>query len=292
MSFVFNVIVKIEKGTQGNPARQYLGRFIRFIFPKFWFSTFLMRLIEEWRRTISVTVQGKSMYVNLKDKGVSLSLYRDHIWEPYETSLLLKLLKQKMTFVDIGANRVFAFEPDPVNLDLLRKNIRINHCSNIIIEPRAVSDKSGHGQLYLSKIYFGDHRIYKSHDNEIYNLGVERSTISIGEVALDEYYDINPKGIDVVKMDIQGAEYKALQGMKETLKKNKDIIMVSEFWPHGLFQAGANPNTFLQELVDLGFMIYDFAILCKIPVSPKVVLTRLKGTEHTDLLFIRRILNV
>ena len=77
-----------------------------------------------------------------QDQFVSRRIREEGIWEPYETSLLLSMLRPGDVFVDVGANigyfsvlaasvvgddgAVFAFEPDPDNFRLLRRNVALN----------------------------------------------------------------------------------------------------------------------------------------------------------------------
>ncbi len=88
------------------------------------------------------------------------------------------VLKQNIhtgdTVVDIGANigyytllmsnlvgnggKVFAFEPEPKNFEILQKNLELNQIKNVIVEQKAVSEFSGIGFLELSSDS-GQHRI-------------------------------------------------------------------------------------------------------------------------------------
>jgi FkbM family methyltransferase len=85
---------------------------------------------------------------------------------------------------------------------------------------KAVSNKTGNIRLYLCEDDIGDHRIYNSYDNH--------QSIQIEVTRLDDYFkDYNGK-IDFIKMDIQGAEDAALQGMLYLLKKNKNLKIITE----------------------------------------------------------------
>lgn len=58
-----------------------------------------------------------------------------------------------------------------------------------------------------------------------------------------------------IKIDVQGWEYKVLKGGRETLKKN--CVVVSEFWPFGLNEAGDNPLEYISFMEELGYKVYN-----------------------------------
>jgi hypothetical protein len=74
-------------------------------------------------------------------------------------------------------------------------------------------------------------------------------------VSVDEFLPPGQR-VDLVKMDIQGAEGMALHGMKRTLASNPGVVILMEFWPEGLLKTGFSPELVLSELEDLGFALY------------------------------------
>lgn len=54
-------------------------------------------------------------------------------------------------------------------------------------------------------------------------------------------------------MDIQGAEHRALMGMRKLLSRNPQLVLVSEYWPFALAQSGCEPAAMLELLKSLGF---------------------------------------
>jgi len=156
-------------------------------------------------------VDGHKMFLDSKD---SLNLSINGVYEPFETELVKKEIKKGDVVLDIGANigyytliyaklvgeegKVFAFEPDPDNFALLKKNVEINGYRNVILAQKAVSNKTGKIRLYLSEVNKGDHRIYDSHDG--------RKSIEIETIRLDDYFKNYNVRIDFIKMDVQGAE--------------------------------------------------------------------------------------
>jgi FkbM family methyltransferase len=282
----------VEKRTRGNPLRKLVGRSIRRLSPGF---------VGAWEWYINrahlakVEILGRPMYLDLRDKGFARPLYESGVHEPAETEFLAKALRPRMTFVDIGANigyytllgaaavgkegKVIAFEPEPHNLELLKKNIALNRFSNVVIENKAISDRAGPAELFLSEDNIGDHRIYRAE--------VARPSISIESTTLDDYVGQRGLRVDVIKMDIQGAEFAALQGMRETLTGNSDIILVTEFWPLGLTAFGVKPEDFLHELTQMGFRLYELTDSAGLEATTVERLwdkgKAMQGEEHIDL---------
>lgn len=181
-------------------------------------------------------------------------------YEAFETEIIKKQVKKGDAVLDIGANtgyytlifakivgddgKVFAFEPDPNNFALLKKNVEINNYKNVVVVQKAVSNKAGKINLYLCESNKGDHRIYDSHDG--------RKSIEIEAVKLDDF--LKNENIDFIKMDIQGAEGGVLEGMSNLL--DKDVKIVTEFWPYGLRMFGSDPKECLKLLIEHGFKLY------------------------------------
>ena len=207
---------------------------------------------------------GHEMYLDPNDSIVSPFLLRDGYFEPYETALIASQVRQGDVVLDIGANigyytlilarlvgetgRVYAFEPDPNNFEFLRKNVRANGYQNVIYIKKAVSDKTGPLSLYLCPDNKGDHRIYDSQD--------DRETLSIEAVTLDEHFSDFQGQINFIKMDIQGAEGRAVKGMKKLLAQHPETAMITEFWPAGLERSGVSATDYLSDLEELGFQLF------------------------------------
>lgn len=206
-------------------------------------------------------VGGHRMFLDPKD---SLFLSIRGVYEPFETELIKRQIKEGDVVLDLGANigyytlifakrtgpkgKVFAFEPDPDNFALLGKNIQANGYCNVVAALQAVSNKTEKIKLYLSKDNKGDHRIYDSQDG--------RPCIDIEAVRLDDYFKNSNQRINFIKMDIQGAEAAAIQGMERLLKKNGNLTVVTEFWPLGIKKSGAEPEEYLQFFQKRGFKLY------------------------------------
>ena len=180
--------------------------------------------------------------------------------DAFEISLLQRFIRPGNCVLDIGANVGFyaelisgqvgengvvhAFEPDPVNFSHLQQscgkkpNVRVHHL--------AVSSEPGELKLYTSNLLNVDHRTYPIDDYG--------KSFTVKAESIDHYLpDLH---VDFIKMDIQGAEFFALNGMKETIEKNPEIKLLTEFWPYGLKEAGCSVELFEQFFKTRGFQFY------------------------------------
>jgi FkbM family methyltransferase len=202
------------------------------------------------------------MYVDAAD---SLGLGRGR-YEPGTTRLLRKRVRPGQTVIDLGAGlgyftlclsdwvgqkgRVVAFEADPRNADMVRANVRLNRCENVDVIKKAVSNRAGSLRLYRTAFNRGMNRIYPS----IYC--DKEAPVEIEAISLDEYAAGNLDRVDFIKMDVEGAEALALEGMKETLARNRHIGLLTEFAPGSIMECGGDPVSFVQEIISHGFTIY------------------------------------
>ena len=75
-------------------------------------------------------------------------------------------------------------------------------------------------------------------------------------VRLDDFLKDKTEKIDIVKMDIEGSEPKALAGMKKYIQESNNIKIFMEFYPDILKDAGFSPKEFAQSLFDeYGFSV-------------------------------------
>ncbi|MEK7576476.1 MAG: FkbM family methyltransferase [Patescibacteria group bacterium] len=243
-----------------------------------------------------IIIDGQVFSAQKPDRLLALFLLKHKALEKGESYIFNNIIQKGWTVVDIGANlgyytiraarlvgnhgKVIAFEPEEENFHFLEKNIRANKYTQIQALPWAVSDISGTTQIYISEENSGDHRIY--------NTGANRNKREINTTSLDDFFKPGDR-INFIKMDIQGAEFLALKGMKRVLNDNPEIIIMSEFWPEGLTQSGSSPQEFLRALQQHGFFLayIDEKTNAIIKSSPEELMT-LCGTHGYANLLLRR----
>jgi FkbM family methyltransferase len=234
------------------------------------------------------------------DPNDSLKLFLNGVYEQFESELVNKEIRPGDVVLDLGANigyytlifarrvgsggRVYAFEPDPASFAILKTNVALNGYTNVVLVNKAVSDETRSSRLYLSEVNNGDHRIFDSHDG--------RKSVAVENVRLDDYFKDRDPRVDFIKMDIQGAEWAALQGMAELLGKNRKVKMITEFEPVSLKGFGVEPSDYLKLLCANGFSLYEVNENKKevLPVSIPYLLetyTHDELQEYTNLLCVR-----
>lgn len=206
------------------------------------------------------TVYGHEMYFPEHYRN----LLTTGLYDPFETSFYENQIKNGDIVIDIGANigiftllfaklvgsngHVYAFEADPTNFEILKKNIEINSYQNTTLENKAIFHKNEKINLFLSPSNPGDHRIYDSNDG--------RKSIQINSIILDDYILQKKVDVDFVKIDVQGSELSVIQGMKKLLEPNNIKIMM-EFEPILLEKFGTKPLDLLDILESYGFHFFD-----------------------------------
>ena len=227
-----------------------------------------------------VEIEGEKMYLDEVD---ALCLSINGIHEKLVTNLIKKEIHSGDVVLDIGAHigyytlqfanlvgstgKVYAFEPEPKNFELLKKNVQINKHDNVVLIQKIVSDKVGIVEFFISKFDSIGNKLFKSngeHETKEYAIKIESTT-------LDEYFKDSKEKIDFIKMDIQGGEGKATLGMKNLLKENKNLKIVQEWWPDGLKQNHTNPEDHLKFLRHMGYKFYEIDSSIKKDILPTTI---------------------
>ena len=214
-------------------------------------------------------VDGHLIY--LADKsGPSVSFSTEVIGQKYEqeTSGILKsILRPGMTVIDVGAHvgchallsarlvgpagKVYAFEASPENFALLQRNVELNGYKNIECVPKAVSNQTGTISFHLSLEGNDRNSIY---DNS--RTGRPGREVSVPTTSLDEYLaGLGWPPVDLVKIDVEGAEPLVLEGMSELIRRAPRVALIVEFAPACLQESGHNPLSVLRGIADYGFTI-------------------------------------
>ncbi len=117
---------------------------------------------------------------------------------------------------------IYAFEPAKNTQDILQKILNLNHLSNITLVPQAISEQSGVAEFIEysqdnDSSWASDTSTLASDDN--INEHKNFMTYQVSVITLDEYVTENALEPAAIKMDIEGFEFYALQGGKQTLER-------------------------------------------------------------------------
>ena len=220
-------------------------------------------------RSLSLlTIDGHRMYVDPRDRGVDLDLILTGDYEGSEKRLLLGMVGPGARVLEVGANigdytlalaracgetgRVYAFEPSPRIFAILEKNVRLNDLRNVVLVNKALTDRAGPVLLF-------EHADTSARSSLIPGLVRGRCEgTSVGATTLDGFVvEKAVDRLDLVKADVEGAEYLVLSGGQDALRRFRPVVCI-EFWPRGLELAGAGP---MELLAFLRSLAYEVAIV-------------------------------
>jgi FkbM family methyltransferase len=179
-------------------------------------------------------------------------------YELLQRSLIEERLSQcaaNPVFLDIGANiglfslplahrqpgtRVFGFEPHPSNAKCFRESIRINAFKNVGLTEAALGNATGKVSLFLDETDSGGHTTVAEN---LWNNRAETRGLTVESILLDDFVRQNQiENIDVIKMDVQGAEDEVLKGGAQALKKFLPDLLI-EAQHEKVFQESALIST-------------------------------------------------
>ncbi len=208
-------------------------------------------------------IDGRKMFFG-SDSFLMFSV-RSRKYENFESEIIMNEIKRGDVVVDLGANigyytlifselvgesgKVFSFEPEQKNFELLKRNIEANGCKNVVLEKKLVSNEDGKRILFLEPNGFVGHTICDFYENA--------PPIEIESVSLDNYFKNQNGKIDFVKMDIEGAEGEAFLGMRRILRKNRNLKIITEFLPEKMELSKVKPKEFLKMIEEENFEVFE-----------------------------------
>lgn len=244
---------------------------------RLWAESYLRRAREEhWLfQSLKVTLglrvsrrvrlcTGQFLYVD-PFEFVGRRIAASGCYEPDTVGLIRRLLAPGMVVVDAGAHvgqytviasslvgptgQVHAFEPDPQNVAILRRNLRVNQCANVRCHAVALADSVGRATLYRSTVSnagAGSLRPSAFHDGSMAVVPVRTLSDYATEAGLDR--------LDLLKADVEGAELLLFKGARELLDR---------FRPMMVFELSRQASSFdytrddlLEELSARGYFLY------------------------------------
>lgn len=194
-------------------------------------------------------------------KQIHRELFFLGTYEEQITRTIQNIIKPGDYAFDFGANfgwfttllsplvkngRVFAFEISDEICEELRKNVQINHMTNVTIETLAIGDS----EKSVPYFYFSDNGLANLDQNILPNADVAKT---VNMTTLDHYIEEkNIERLDFIKCDIDGAEVLFLRGARKSIAKFKPVIVIEAVdWILNKF--GFTANSIPEELSGYAF---------------------------------------
>jgi FkbM family methyltransferase len=202
----------------------------------------------------------------------SLCVYVAGSFEPNEFAFVDRVLRPGMVFVDIGANeglftlfaarrvgrsgRVIAIEPSARERAILTSNVARNGLGNVAIVPHAMAAEPGVADLLIAP---KEHGFHNTLGGFIYEGETAIASERIVVETLDGLHKRLALGrVDVVKIDVEGAELKVLGGARSLLSTYRPILLV-EANEEALKRQAASTGAMLSLLLSFDYRIHVFA---------------------------------
>ncbi|HTU35352.1 MAG TPA: FkbM family methyltransferase [Candidatus Acidoferrum sp.] len=204
------------------------------------------------------------------DEEVGREIYYGGVHESAETTFLRSRVERTSICCDIGANvgyysllfasharegAVHSFEPVPLNFYVLCTNRLLNHFSNLTANPCAVGDSNGSVRFVVSR---------DSAFSSLVNTGIKPMAmeISVPITRLDAYCEANGLGtIDVLKVDVEGAEGKVLAGatrlFSDPARRPRTVML--ELYEPMLIHYRSSIDQILSQMEGFGYRPFVFA---------------------------------
>jgi FkbM family methyltransferase len=252
--------------------------------------------------------EGEQRYRTFYDRAIKANIWvdmadftrRDHYftgryYDKQNQCVIRKLLRKGDTFVDIGANfgihtllaagivgsegQVHAFEPQRNLAELIQAQAVLNGLPNVTVHPVGVGDESA--ELALCNPL-------SAHTGTATLRAVVKDGLELGRVQVvradDRLTDISSTARVFIKIDVEGFEYKALQGLQRLLSLEKVAVLV-EITNDWLSEMGTSAIDLYQMLESYGFEAYQIAKTS--PSTYKIApLEQIPNYQH-DGLFIK-----
>ena len=212
-------------------------------------------------QTLLCRVLGKYLvYADALETGIAPHLALDGYWESWITLVLARTVRPGWHCLDVGANhgyytlvmadaagpegRVAPVEPTPRLADLLRQTLDVNGFPRVEVVQKAASDIEGKRlQLVVPA-----RRSLNARLAEV--AGPTDEVVPVESVTIDALTSDWPR-VDLIKIDVEGAEEDVWRGMHRTISSNPELVVILEL----NVARYEEPRSFLRELERAGFAL-------------------------------------
>lgn len=200
-------------------------------------------------------------------------------WEAHESALFRAHLAPGARVLDLGANigwfsclavlagaQVHAFEPVPHIADVCARNLERANArgpGRAVLHRCAAAERAGRARIALSQRNLGDNRVIEG------ERPADMGSGEVVEIELARVDDLVEGPVRVLKIDTQGSEWLALQGLRKVLDASPRLGLLLELWPYAL--RGGTPEQLLRWLDERGFTLGK-ATAAPYPMRPERIL--------------------
>jgi FkbM family methyltransferase len=233
------------------------------------FDSFLGGRLSESKIAVDLYRRLESGWYSFDEFNIYVPPARVGIWED-EAKDFIKERSNGKNFWDIGsnigfhslyvakiANHVRAFEPEPTNNEILNQNVGMNNFQNVKVHQIAISSTNGSTQLFRNATKgSGTHSLANDGRFDAEPCTVETKTVD----ELSRQYT-SP---DFMKIDVEGAELKVLQGAQSVLENhNLECLIEVHSSRTGvrddrLKQQGGDVESVYELLSEHGYNVYGY----------------------------------
>lgn len=260
---------------------------------------------------LAVEAEGIWYFVSTSDRAIGKITFTTGGFETDKLTAAVRVIEQRgraglrdRDLIDVGANigttsipavkrfgaaHVWACEPAPDNLRLLRSNVAVNELdAQVTVLPIALSDHDGVLRFELSTDNWGDHRVANGSGDGLFH-EAERRHIDVNGMRFDDMvatHNIDLDRVGLVWIDAQGHDGRILAGADSLLRS--DVPVVAEYWPYGLRRA-SSLDLFHQIVSEHYSTVVDIGGDSPVEYPAGDVhslAATYTGIEHTDLLLL------
>jgi len=250
----------LQKYISNKDIRDFKGNFFYYVF---------YRIVRKFLKG-NIKVQICNFYINASTNKNNMSnslLNKCYFGDETILLVIKKISDQKKIFLlDCGSNYGFysfyvvslnlnnqslAFEASPGTFNYFKANLELNNFKNIDYRNLAISEVS---EKFIS--FYESHNDWES--SATHNKFQNNKMVSVKTTTIDK--ELSKKDlcdyVVIIKLDIEGNEFNAIQGSKDTILKYEPLITI-ELSRYNFNNQNYNFDYFRKFLNDFKYKIYD-----------------------------------